>query len=60
MDTLNKLQSILEGMENIGNQMAYERKVYQEELADRQAKGLTGDDAVKHYEEWMERCGIKV
>jgi hypothetical protein len=39
--------------------MQTEEQVYKAELEDRQAKGLTGDDAIKHYNEWMIKAGMK-
>ncbi|WP_223177179.1 hypothetical protein [Prevotella rectalis] len=35
-----------------------EGQVYQAELEDRLAKGLTGDAAIGHYNEWMETAGM--
>ena len=33
-------------------------KVWDEELKDRLAKGITGDAAVQHYNEWMDKAGM--
>lgn len=45
-------------MASIGSQMRRETAVAREELADRHRKGLTGDAAIAHYNEWMHRYGM--
>jgi hypothetical protein len=57
--TLSALQRISDSLERIGEDMQTEEQVYKAELEDRQAKGLTGDDAIKHYNEWMIKAGMK-
>lgn len=52
---LSRLKKISDGMENLGNTMRREEQVYETELADRLAKGLQGDAAIRHYNEWMQR-----
>jgi hypothetical protein len=42
----------------MGMQMRKEAAVARQELADRQRKGLTGDAAIAHYNEWMQRFGM--
>lgn len=44
---------------SMGMQMRKEAAVARQELADRQRKGLTGDAAIAHYNEWMQRYGMK-
>lgn len=39
--------------------MQYERKVYQAELEERLRLGLQGDDAYKHYCDYMAAHGLK-
>ena len=34
------------------------KDLWAEELADRKRQGLTGDAAVKHYNDWMDRHGM--
>lgn len=46
-------------MEELGKTMRREEQVYKAELADRLAKGLQGDAAIEHYNEWMEKAGMK-
>ena len=54
-----ELQQIAERLENINRDMQREEQVYEAELKDRLAKNLQGDEAVKHYNEWMENAGMK-
>lgn len=51
--TLSQLKDIENKARNLNNQIYDEGKVYAAELADRKAKGLTGEAAVKHYNDWM-------
>ena len=44
---------------SMGKQMRIEAAVARQELADRQRKGLTGDAAIDHYNEWMQRYGME-
>jgi len=41
------------------SQIRRETAVARQELADRQRKGLTGDAAIAHYNEWMQRYGME-
>lgn len=41
----------------IGRDIRHEEQVYKAELEDRLSKGLTGDDAIQHYNDWMEAAG---
>lgn len=56
---LTELQQVAKNMEELGNSMRREEQVYKAELADRLAKGLQGDAAIGHYNEWMENAGMK-
>lgn len=38
--------------------MRREEQVYRSELTDRLAKGLTGEDAIKYYNDWMDAAGM--
>lgn len=53
-----ELQQIAERLENINRDMQREEQVYEAELKDRLAKNLQGDEAVKHYNEWMAAYGM--
>lgn len=55
---LSALRQISDGMEELGNTMLREEQVYKAELANRLAKGLQGDAAIGHYNEWMEKAGM--
>ena len=57
-DTLSTLQNISDRLEDIHRDLITEEKVMAAELADRKRQGLTGDAAVKHYNEWMDRHGM--
>ena len=46
-------------LHSMGMQMRREATVARQELADRQRKGLTGDAAIAHYNEWMQRYGME-
>lgn len=56
---LSTLRQISDSMEELGKTMRREEQVYKAELADRLAKGLQGDAAIEHYNEWMEKTGMK-
>lgn len=57
-DILTQLQQISNQLDCIGRDMREEERVYAAELEDRLAKGITGDAAVKHYNEWMDKAGM--
>lgn len=57
-DILTQLQQISNQLDCIGRDMREEERVYAAELEDRLAKGITGDAAVQHYNEWMDRAGM--
>lgn len=58
-EVLSALRQISDNMEELGNSMRREEQVHKAELADRLAKGLQGDAAIGHYNEWMEKAGMK-
>ena len=57
-NTLSKLSDIERRMNNIGQDMKRENQVYMQERNERLRLGLTGEDAIRHYNEWMEREGM--
>lgn len=57
-DILTQLQRISNQLDCIGQDMREEERVYAAELEDRLAKGITGDAAVQHYNEWMDKAGM--
>lgn len=58
-DFLTNLIVIESKVRSMGMQMRREAAVAHQELADRQHKGLTGDAAIAHYNEWMQRYGME-
>ena len=58
MVKFQKLQDISDSLESLNRELTKEEKVWAEELAARKRKGLTGDAAVQHYNEWMVRHGM--
>ena len=58
-DILTQLQRISNQLDCIGRDMREEERVYAAELKDRLAKGITGDAAVQHYNEWMIKAGME-
>lgn len=56
IDRLETIEATARGM---GKQMRIEAIVARRELADRQRKGLTGDAAIAHYNEWMQHYGME-
>lgn len=57
-DILTQLQQISNQLDCIGRDMREEERVYAAKLEDRLAKGITGDAAVQHYNEWMDKAGM--
>ena len=58
MVILQELDEIAGKLDTFDPQMNDEERVWAEELADRKRQGLTGDAAVKHYNDWMDRHGM--
>ena len=58
-DIRERLIVIEQTCRSMGMQMRKEAAVARQELADRQRKGLTGDAAIAHYNEWMQRYGME-
>lgn len=58
-DLLERMIVIEQTGRSMGSQMRKEAAVARQELADRQRKGLTGDAAIAHYNEWMQRYGME-
>lgn len=55
MKALKRLKDIANEMDSLGRSMRKETAVCAAELEERQRLGLTGDDAIRHYNEWMDR-----
>ena len=58
-ECLEKLIVIEQQGRSMGKQMRIEAAVARQELADRQRKGLSGDAAIAHYNEWMQHYGME-
>ena len=58
-DQFAKLMALEAEAVAMGKQIRNEATVARHELADRQRKGLTGDAAIAHYNEWMQRYGME-
>ena len=58
-DQFAKLMALEAEAVAMGKQIRNEATVARQELADRQRKGLTGDAAIAHYNEWMQRYGME-
>ena len=56
--TLRKLDDLLNEAVSLGKKMRHEGAVYRAELEERQRLGLTGDAAVKHYNDYMDKHGM--
>lgn len=57
--TLAQLKNIEKQALNLNQKINDEGKVYAAELADRKRLGLTGDAAIKHYNDWMKANGME-
>lgn len=57
-DILTQLQRISDNLEQTGKDLREMEKVWAAELKDRLAKGITGNAAVQHYNEWMDKAGM--
>ena len=56
--TLKKLEGLLTDAVSLGERIRKEGAVYREELEERLSLGLTGDAAVKHYNDYMDKYGM--
>lgn len=56
---MRELENILHGLNAIGESMRREAEACAAELQERQRLGLQGADAIKHYNEWMQRHGME-
>lgn len=56
---LSELTEIERKSIELNKQINEEGRVYAAELRDRQAKGLTGDAAIEHYNMWMKNHGME-
>lgn len=52
------LCGIVDRLNKLSSDIIYESAVYRAELHHRMSLGLTGDDAIKHYNDWMIKSGL--
>lgn len=52
-DPLNELRRIERALKELERRQREEHRIMAAELADRQRRGLTGEDAVRHWNDWM-------
>ena len=57
-DVLTKLEGYLQQLNDIGDDIRRTGDEWRKEREARERLGLTGDAAVQHYNEWMERAGM--
>lgn len=55
---LDELQEISTKLENTNRDLSEEERIWKAELDDRRRQGLTGDAAIEHYNDWMDRHGM--
>ena len=56
---VNTLKHIEQDAEDMGKAIRKEGQVYRAELEERQRMGLHGADAIRHYNDWMQRYGME-
>jgi hypothetical protein len=52
-DLLAELKRIERDMKELGRKLREEHRICQAELVDRLRLGLSGEDAIRHYNDWM-------
>lgn len=52
-DPLAELNRTERNMKELGRKIREEHRIYQAEVEDRLRLGLSGEDAIKHYNDWM-------
>lgn len=58
VDVLQELCRLERAQKELGRQLREEHRVMAAELADRQRLGLAGEEAVKHFNDWMMLHGL--
>ena len=57
-DVLTKLEGYLQQLNDIGDDIRRTGDAWRKEREERERLGLTGDAAIKHYNDWMDREGM--
>ena len=55
---MEALEKILEKLELLGDTLLKEGIIFEAELKERQKLGLSGPEAIEHYNSWMERFNM--
>lgn len=58
-DPLAELKRIDREMKELGRQIREENRIRAAELCDRQRLGLQGEDAIRHFNDWMMLHGLR-
>lgn len=57
-DPLQELRRVEKALKELGRELREEHRVSAAEMADRQRLGLTGEEAIRHYNDWMMLHGL--
>ena len=58
-DSLAELKRLERDMKELGRQIREENRICAAELCDRQRLGLQGEDAIRHFNDWMILHGLR-
>lgn len=58
-DPLQELRRVEKALKELGRELREELRVSAAEMADRQRLGLTGEEAIRHYNDWMMLHGLR-
>lgn len=58
VDVLDELKRIERAQKEISRQLREETRIFAAELLERERLGLHGDEAVKHFNDWMMLHGL--
>lgn len=58
-DPLAELKRIERDIKELGRQIREENRICAAELCDRQRLGLQGEDAIRHFNDWMMLHGLR-
>lgn len=58
-DPLQELRRVEKALKELGRELREEHRVCAAEMADRQRRGLTGEEAIRHYNDWMMLHGLR-
>lgn len=58
-DPLTELKKLERDMKELGRQIREENRICAAELCDRQRLGLQGEDAIRHFNDWMMLHGLR-